>query len=174
MAATEERRRKLEKPAHPFKRLFAVQIDLLAWSVLSLGLVMAARSWDSTLFYWLDGALLLALLMFRDVYGPGSPGKVLTGLALVPADDIRSEALTLGARLARNIPLLLPIAGHTMELVVMAYAADGRRVGDRWAGTRVLDRRPETSEYTYLTLSLVALAALVISVYVLPFVWLGG
>jgi hypothetical protein len=56
----------------------------------------------------------------------------------------------------------------------MVYASDGRRVGDRMAGTRVLDRRPDASEYSFLVLALFAMAAAVIVGGVLPFVWLGA
>ena len=173
MRAHEEYRRRLEKPAHPFKRTFAALVDLLIFSALSTGIVLAARSLEWTWLYWADGALLLLFLLLKDVYGPGSPGKVLTGLALTPVDDIRSETLEPLARVIRNLPLLLPVAGQTMELVVMAYAADGRRVGDRWAESRVLDKRPDTSEHVFLLLGIATLAMVVVVGYVLPFVWLG-
>ncbi len=119
------------------------------------------------------GILGYLLLLLRDVYGPGSPGKVLSSLALTPDNDTRSEALELGPRITRNLPLLLPAAGITMESVVMMYAADTRRVGDRWAGSRVLDKRPDTAEHIYLFLSLTAIGAIVVLVW-MPFAWIGG
>ena len=88
--------------------------------------------------------------------------------------DTRSSGLLLGQRIGRNITMLLPVAGHTMELVIMAYAADGRRVGDRWAETRVLDRKPDASEYTFLMLSVLAAGAIIAVAYFVPFVWMGG
>jgi len=174
MLQAEEHRRRLEKPAHPFKRLFAVMVDLLVFSAVSAGLSILALKTDATWPYWLNGGLLLAWMLFRDVYGDGSIGKVLTGLAVTPVDGRTSAALLPGQRIGRNLTMLLPVAGHTMELVVMAYAADGRRVGDRWADTRVLDRKPDASEYTFLLLSVAAAAAVVVVAWLIPFVWVGG
>ncbi|MFT5431255.1 MAG: hypothetical protein ACI9OJ_001934 [Myxococcota bacterium] len=174
MMAADEHQRRLEKPAHPFKRLFAVMVDLLAFSVVSAGLCLVALRTDSSWLFWLDGALLATWLLFRDAYGDGSIGKVMTGLAVTPINDTRSTALEFGQRISRNLTMLLPIAGHTMELVVMAYAADGRRVGDRYADTRVLDRKPDASEYTFLVLSLLGAAAVVAVAYFVPFVWMGA
>jgi len=167
----EEHRRLLEKPAHPFKRTFAILCDLLFFSIVSTMLILAGNAFDAPWLLWADGVLLVAFLLLRDVHGPGSPGKVLTGLAVAPIDDPRSELLPLGARILRNLTLLLPVAGHTMEFVVMAYAADGRRVGDRWAQSRVLDRRPDSSEYSFLLLSCFALVFTVIIGYFVPFQW---
>ncbi len=167
----EEHRRLLEKPAHPFKRTFAILCDLLFFSILSTLLILAGNAFDMPWLLWADGVLLVAFLLLRDVHGPGSPGKVLTGLTVAPTNDPRSELLPVGARIIRNITLLLPVAGHTMEFVVMAYAADGRRVGDRWAQSRVLDRRPDTSEYSFLLLSCFALVFTVIIGYFVPFHW---
>lgn len=172
--AQEDYRRRLEKPAHPFKRIFAFMVDLVIIASVSTGFVLLARTWDATGLYWAGGLVCGLLLLLRDIYGAGSPGKVLTSLALTPADDIHSEGLDAAARITRNLPMILPLAGHTMELVVLVYAADSRRLGDRWAGTRVLDKRPETREHLFLLLSLGMAAAVAVIAYVIPFVWLGG
>jgi hypothetical protein len=169
----EEMRRLLEKPAHPFKRLFAVMIDLLMFSFLSTGLIAIANSMGSTWLYWVDGALLLLFVLARDSFGEGSPGKMLTGLAVTPLNDTRSELVTTGARWLRNITLLFPVAGQTMEFMVMTYAADSRRVGDRWSNTRVLDRRPDASEKAYLLYGLASLAGVVIVGGLLPYLVLS-
>jgi len=174
MIEAEVLRRKREKPAHPFKRVFAITLDLALYSVLSTGLILAARGSELPVLHWVNGILFLAFLLLRDCYGPGSPGKVLAGLSLAPFDRMGWETLQLPERVARNLTLLLPIAGHTMELVVMVYAADGRRVGDRWAGTRVLDKRPDTSEHSALLLAILSAGALVAIGYLLPFQWMGG
>ena len=177
VAAAEEReeiRRRLEKPAHPFKRVFAISIDLLILSGLSTTLLFVGRKMGWSFMPWVDLGLVAVLFLLRDIAGEGSPGKVLSKLGLAPMHDTRNEALEPGARILRNLTLLLPIAGHTMELVVMVYASDGRRVGDRWAGSRVLDRRPEMSEYSFLVLSLFVLGIAVVVGGLMPFVWMGG
>jgi hypothetical protein len=174
MRAREEMRRRLEKPAHPFKRIYAVLLDLLLFSIVSTGVLVAAHVFTASWLYWVDAGLLLTFLLVRDLAGNGSPGKILAGLALTPPNDTRSEMLSGAARLGRNLTLLLPVVGHTMELIVMIYAADGRRVGDRWAGSRVLDRKPESSEAPYLLGALALLLGLVFIGYFVPFVLVGG
>ncbi len=165
-----ERKQLAEKPAHPFKRLFAVLVDLLLFSTVSAALIVGSRWLERPWLLWADLGLLALYVLLRDVYGPGSLGKVLTGLSLAPEDDLRPEHLSFGARVLRQLTLLVPVLGHTMEFVVMAYAADGRRVGDRWAGSRVLDKRPDASERTFLVYSLVALAVLAAAT-LLPLRW---
>ncbi len=167
----EEQRRRLEKPAHPFKRTFAVLCDLLFFSIVSTTLILIGRAFDMSWLFWLDGLLFVAFLLGRDIPTQGSPGKVLTGLAVTPADDPRSALLSTGSRILRNITLLVPVIGYTMEFVVMAYAADGRRVGDRWAKSRVLDLRPDSSSHPFLLLGLAALVFTIIIGYMIPFYW---
>ena len=174
LRAREEMRRRLEKPAHPFKRIYAILLDLVFYSVVSSGLVIAASMFELGWLHWVNGAFFGLFLLFRDIAGNGSPGKMLSGLALTPPKSTQSELLPATARLGRNLTLLLPVVGHTMELVVMIYAADGRRVGDRWAGSRVLDRKPESSEAPYLLGALALSVALLLIGYVVPFVLVGG
>ena len=174
LRAREEMRRRLEKPAHPFKRIYALLLDLLLYSVLSCLLTIAARSLQAPWLYWINGGAFLAFLLLRDLAGNGSPGKMLAGLALTPPNRTESELLPISARIGRNLTLLVPLVGYTMELVVMIYAADGRRVGDRWAGSRVLDRKPESSESPYLLGALALAAACIFCAYVVPFVLVGG
>ena len=175
-ARQEDQRRKMleEKPAHPFKRLFAVLVDGVLFACLSTAILLAGRALGWSWVPWLDGGLLVLFLLLRDVYGPGSPGKVLTGLAITPADGIRSELVAVGDRITRNIPLLLPIAGQAMEFVVMAYAADGRRIGDRWSHARVLDRRPQVLPTAYLLYSAALVLALIGIAWFVPFRVMGG
>jgi hypothetical protein len=174
MRAKDEIQRALEQPAHPFKRMQAFLADLLMYGFVSTGLILCSRALDWTALLWLNGALFVLFLLFKDAYGVGSLGKVFCGIAITRAEAGASREIPLGDRVLRNLPMLLPIAGQTMEFVVMSYAADGRRIGDRWANTRVLDQQRELSEQAALLYSVALLAALVVVAYWAPFRWLGG
>jgi len=80
-------------------------------------------------------AVALALFLLRDAPSGGSPGKRLLGLRVVRAD--RREV---GPResLLRNLTLLVPL-WNLFELRSLLVRPDGRRPGDRLAGTVVLE-----------------------------------
>jgi hypothetical protein len=174
MLLREEQRRLLEKPAHPFKRMQAFMTDLLMAAAVHAVLVLCSRWLETDWFLWADGVLLVAFVMFKDVYDQGSLGKVFCGIGLSPSEGTNPSEISVGSRVLRNLPWLLPIAGQTMEFIVMSYAADGRRVGDRWAGTRVLDLHPEFSDRAALLYSGGLFVALVVVAYFVPFVWAGA
>jgi uncharacterized RDD family membrane protein YckC len=79
-------------------------------------------------------ALAVGLFLFRDA-GGGSPGKKLFGLRLILAGGSKA-----GAResLLRNLPLLLP-GWNLIELASLLRRRDGRRPGDRAAGTLLVE-----------------------------------
>ncbi len=78
--------------------------------------------------------LFAVLFLLRDT-GGGSPGKKLFGLRLV-----RSGGRPVGvvASVARNIPMLVP-GWNVIELLAVMRRRDGRRGGDRLAGTTLLE-----------------------------------
>jgi uncharacterized RDD family membrane protein YckC len=78
--------------------------------------------------------LALGLFLFRDA-GGGSPGKKLFGLRLIQAGGVKA-----GAResLIRNLSLLLP-GWNLIELSSLLRRRDGRRPGDRAAGTLLVE-----------------------------------
>jgi uncharacterized RDD family membrane protein YckC len=74
------------------------------------------------------------LFLVRDVGGQ-SPGKRLFGLRLV-----REEGRPVGffASITRNLPMLIP-GWNLLELLAVIRRADGRRGGDRLAGTTLVE-----------------------------------
>jgi len=74
------------------------------------------------------------LFLLRDT-GGGSPGKRLFGLRLVRE---RGRPVGFLASIARNLPMLVP-GWNLIELLVVIRRADGRRGGDRLAGTTLLE-----------------------------------
>lgn len=76
--------------------------------------------------------LFVGAILLRDALPGGSPGRRLLGLAITG----RRGAPTVGESIRRNLPLLVPFWG-LFELRRLRTAADQRRFGDRWGGTRV-------------------------------------
>jgi uncharacterized RDD family membrane protein YckC len=79
-------------------------------------------------------AVALGLFLFRDA-GGGSPGKKLFGLRLILAGGVKAGAFQ---SLLRNLPLLLP-GWNLIELSSLLRRRDGRRPGDRAAGTLLVE-----------------------------------
>ncbi len=79
-------------------------------------------------------ALAVLLFLFRDGAG-GSPGKKLFGLRLV-----RKGGLPAGpaASFERNLPLLVPV-WNLIEIALVIRRRDGRRPGDKLAGTTLVE-----------------------------------
>lgn len=78
--------------------------------------------------------LFAILFLLRDT-GGGSPGKKLFGLRLV-RDGGRPVGVV--ASVTRNLPLLVP-GWNLIELIAVMRRRDGRRGGDRLAGTMLLE-----------------------------------
>jgi len=123
-------------------RLFALIVDyLLVVIALKLGhQALLGPGWDLEPHLASEGtpgwawvALLLLLGVFKDAVRGRSPGKWLTGLAVMRAADPSQGPLFLG-RILRNVPLiLLPV-----EALLVLTDRHGRRMGDRLAGTVVV------------------------------------
>jgi len=79
-------------------------------------------------------AAALGRFLFRDA-GGGSPGKKLFGLRLILQGGANAGALQ---SLLRNAPLLIP-GWNLIELSSLLRRRDGRRPGDRAAGTLLVE-----------------------------------
>jgi uncharacterized RDD family membrane protein YckC len=120
------------------RRQAAFAIDLVAlWLVIlacgfSLGIVGAVAGVDieapATVLAW----LLYGLFLFKDGFHGLSPGKALMGVRVV--DAVTGAPAGLGASFKRNLPLMIPF----VPLIVAFQVGSGRRLGDGWAGTRVV------------------------------------
>ncbi len=110
-------------------------IPIYVVSTLVLSLISA-----SELLAWLILAVWLAV---RDLWG-ASWGKKLVGLDVAPIDDASRE-VSPGSRVLRNVPLMVPLV-PIVEFFVAYLGSDPqmKRIGDRLAGTRIVDRFPDT------------------------------
>lgn len=89
----------------------------------------------------LIGIAATAWQLMRDV-GGASWGKRVVGLDVLTTSG---DAPSLASRVLRNVVLLAPLA-VIVEFFVAYKGSDRfmRRLGDNLAGTRVVDRRPDT------------------------------
>jgi uncharacterized RDD family membrane protein YckC len=126
------------EPATASSRLRAGLMDALLAG--ALGALTTGGVWVVVAPTWAWVGVLVAglYLLLRDLGGPGSPGKVLYGLRLVRTDELQSSP-GVGARLLRNILLLVAPAGLTLEALVLVHHPLRRRIGDVWAHTEVVE-----------------------------------
>jgi hypothetical protein len=109
------------------KRTSAFLIDGLL--VLVMALVLPGKFW-----WWVG----IGYFLLRDTLITGrSIGKFVVGLTVM---DRQRNACGITKSIIRNLLLFLP--GPVIEFFAVAFARDGRRLGDLLAGTKVIDTRP--------------------------------
>jgi HEAT repeat protein/uncharacterized RDD family membrane protein YckC len=136
----------------PNKRVFAFLIDGITFSLIFAALSRVRPELGGLWEY----ALWSGFFLLRDIAG-GSLGKRLTGLTIVTGTGQPASTSSL---IFRNVPVVIPFV-VIAEYFVMKGASDGKRWGDRWAGTRVQDLRPHVSDGRFLLYSIGVVVALV-------------
>lgn len=111
--------------------LLILPAALLSWLVIRAGGAMnwIARIWNVTLLLFLIGLLL------RDAFSGRSIGKLIMGLELKRGNGSR-VGVTIS--LLRNLPLVIPVL-NVVEVAIALFSEKGRRIGDRIAGTTVVE-----------------------------------
>lgn len=122
----------------PNKRVFAFLFDIVLLNTIQLVPIAFLQSYFVTAAY----------IILKDVFSR-SPGKLLTGLQI---HDLEQQKASLSARIVRNILLPIPVF-PLVEYIALRLSPEGRRLGDRLAGTRVVDVSHNLSEGTYMLLS---------------------
>ncbi len=111
--------------------LLILPAALLSWVVIRSGGAMnwIARIWNIASFLFLVGVLV------RDGRSGRSIGKLIMGLELKRVDERQPG---LASSLVRNLPLIIPLL-NLVEVFVALFSDQGRRIGDRLAGTVVVE-----------------------------------
>ena len=111
--------------------LLILPAAVLSWIVIRSGGAMnwIARIWNVTFVLFLIGMLL------RDARGGRSMGKLVMGLEL---RHRTGNPVGLTSSVIRNLPMLIP-GLNVVELFVALFSHQGRRLGDRAAGTVVVE-----------------------------------
>jgi len=164
---------------NPNKRVCAVLFDLLLVSALGWVYTVLSHGHGGTAPF---ETLAFAFLCFRDSFGGRSPGKRLVGLVVVDGDgnpiawlrSLQRNAILFWGRLAgavvtaQGLAYIVGFAALALvvtEYALASYSASGLRLGDRFAGSRLVDDHPERSGSMYALLSVVifiAIAALAV------------
>ena len=105
--------------------------SLLSWVVIRSGGAMnwIARIWNVAFFLFLIGMLI------RDGWRDRSIGKLIMGLDLKIASGRSGGRRT---SILRNLTLVVPIL-NVLEIGFVLFSEGGRRIGDRIAGTSVVE-----------------------------------
>ena len=85
--------------------------------------------------WWAALLLFLLFIVFRDAIGGRSMGKRLMALEIRTSSGARVGLLRSAAR---NLPLVIP-GWNLIDVMMLLFAATGRRSGDRIAGTVVVE-----------------------------------
>jgi uncharacterized RDD family membrane protein YckC len=110
-------------------------VPLLLASAIVLGLHAASRALAGLdVGFRAAQAVAVCLFLLRDADG-GSPGKRLFGLRLIRKGGASAGPLQ---SLVRNLTLLVP-GWNLIELASLIRRKDGRRPGDRAAGTALVE-----------------------------------
>lgn len=134
---------KLQIASHG-KRLIAFIIDFAITLLLvnTITRLTYKEHWDlhlsSTSSSWLSLApfylAILCVMIFKDVFKGSSPGKFVFGITIRQLDDL-SKIPHIQNTISRNLFLLiLPIEG-----VLLLMDSHGRRLGDKWSQTVVIE-----------------------------------
>ena len=149
-----------------WKRAFAHLIDIVAANIilgilvvaaLVIGAVLIAGAGQTSssdaaaatamlLFMLLYGFIFLAMyafLLLRDGFNGQSPGKKVLGLQVI--NTVTGVPIRFGDSFKRNLILIVPVL--PIVVAVQIFTANGMRIGDEWAQTKVIwlqyaDRAP--------------------------------
>ncbi len=138
----------------PNKRVCAFLIDIfiinLAYSVL---IAVIAGVPDFALYL-----LLIAYLLVKDALIHGqSIGKYVVGLRVV---DMEGQPCDFSKSGLRNLIFIVPVLSEIVEYIVMQRSSEARRLGDRMAGTKVQDVRPNRPDWWFLPISILVVVLL--------------
>jgi uncharacterized RDD family membrane protein YckC len=123
------------------RRTVALLVDSLPYSLLIGVPVSQLLILSGHVFPGSTLLLYAPLYLLRDAFGAAGLGKRLVGLSLAQAGSDASPSMS--ARILRGVPLVIPFVS-LVEYFVAYYGNEPmQRLGDKMAGTRVIDVAPE-------------------------------
>jgi uncharacterized RDD family membrane protein YckC len=131
----------------PNKRVCAFFIDSILGQILS---IMAFLIFPK----YVDWLVWAVYLLLKDCVHGQSIGKCLVGTQVVDENNAPARP---SKAIIRNIFMVIPIMPLVEYILILRDKAEGRRVGDRVAKTRVNDLKPETSDRLFLWISVLLL-----------------
>ena len=115
------------------RRQFAFMIDMLLGRLLAEGIAsLSLLGLGEAGVGLAAGGFSLIWILIKDASGGYSPGKKLMGVRVLNIESGMGAGV--GDSMRRNAPLLIPF----VPLFVAFQLHKGQRLGDGWAGTRVI------------------------------------
>lgn len=114
-----------------FALVLMVPASFLSYGIVWLGAWMKAIP----MIWWTTMLIVFVAMLFRDGYRGRSPGKRLLGLRVQTRNG---KPCSYFCSLKRNLTLLIPL-WNVLEIYLVLFGREGRRTGDRFAGTVVVE-----------------------------------
>lgn len=154
---------KMNQKAEVFPRILAFMIDsLIAWVPVFIPFLGAI--FGSLYLLFKDG--LMYQITKKDEWKNKSIGKKLMNIEIISLDE---QVIDLSISAKRNLPLtignfiaIIPVIGWVIgpilalvlalvELIIFLTDEDGRRLGDKWANTKVIKLKSTDLEEKIIT-----------------------
>jgi len=154
---------KMNQKAEVFPRILAFMIDsLIAWVPVFIPFLGAI--FGSLYLLFKDG--LMYQITKKDEWKNKSIGKKLINIEIISLDE---QVIDLSISAKRNLPLtignfiaIIPVIGWVIgpilalvlalvELIIFLTDEDGRRLGDKWANTKVIKLKSTDLEEKIIT-----------------------
>jgi uncharacterized RDD family membrane protein YckC len=154
---------KMNQKAEVFPRILAFMIDsLIAWIPVFIPFLGAI--FGSLYLLFKDG--LMYQITKKDEWKNKSIGKKLMNIEIISLDE---QVIDLSISAKRNLPLtignfiaIIPVIGWVIgpilalvlalvELIIFLTDEDGRRLGDKWANTKVIKLKSTDLEEKIIT-----------------------
>jgi uncharacterized RDD family membrane protein YckC len=118
---------------------------LLGFLLFGTDMPVRARSFEQNLFVRsLTIVVLVAvpalLILLKEGFGGSSPGKALFGLKVINTSS--GQTCSFASSMKRTLPLFVPFM--PIYVAYQLFRSDGRRLGDVWAGTKVISKQQRT------------------------------
>ena len=109
-----------------------IPATLASWGIISI------QGGSSRAFEWVWIVAVVASLvgiLLRDGWKGRSPGKQLLGLRVATTSG---KQCGYGRSFVRNLPVFVPLL-NLVEIYLLIFSTKSRRIGDRMAGTNVVE-----------------------------------
>ncbi len=138
----------------PNKRVCAFLIDFFIIDLAYYALNAVIAEVPEALHY----LLVITYLLIRDALLHGqSIGKYVVGLRVV---DMEGQPCNFSKSGLRNLIFMIPVLSEIVEYIVMQRSSEAKRLGDRMAGTKVQDVRPDRPDLLFLLISILVVILL--------------
>lgn len=91
------------------------------------------------------------IILFKDCFNGQGAGKYLVGIQVIDENNMPAKP---SKTIIRNIFMIIPVFPIIEYVRMLRDKAEGKRIGDKAAKTKVTDLKPGTSDKTFLWISI--------------------